>query len=819
MSLFTKLGNEIASPVDAAGNPRAVENVDMQRWMTEVERATLAFQAGGGIIFPDLATANASLAYNANQMAWVMGDPTPANNGVYRKIGASGSGSWARLGDLPISMIRLDNAGAGTADAIIAEPMLPLPTTPGAALLTVNILAANTGNVTLNGKPLRTNSGNEIAPGGLTAGSIHAFLDLGDHFRLLSDQASAAIVAAAEAARDAAMSAVPNAFPVDRAAMKALDTNSITAAYLKEQGREGQFVWRTGDYSSQVAADTAEGIYIKADDVAATDGAWVRAYSEQVLPEWFGAVGDGETDDAAAIEAALATGKRVHGGAKTYYSSRKIETLNIPIHLVGSGPGNTIFLFGGTGVDQGFEFVVDAFDTVTLSGFSVVTETAHEAGKVGISINGASQVSGGTTGERSRGRASVQNVHIRGEDANGWDRHLEFVSIGWWSVNKLWMRGAGVTAGTAYKGSGIVLRGAGTPVETYISDVSGYNLDKSVWCPDYCEGFFIDNFNFVNVTEGIVLGVYDAALSTLAEANCGCLAPVIGQGHINAASRGLRIVNVNQAEIGDGLLIYLDDRGFATTMRAIDLQSGAWNRIDGVTMTFSETGTPSEITGIRFGGQEGVSRSQILNVSMGNIASSSPLDTGIVFVSASTDNRIDGLSIKDADTGIDIGVDATGTVLGGNIQMSNVTTELSDASTSAIYSRSQISGTAAAPSYAFAIDPDTGMYRSAANTLAWATAGVSRMTLSTGQLSLAVSLNTTALAIGGLTRIVADGGYRYPAYTAENIASAAHAINTTDKLVGKCVFDSTNNRLMVSTGAAATSPWYVVDGSASVTPA
>lgn len=207
MSLFTKLGNEIASPVDAAGNPRAVENVDMQRWMTEVEHATLAFQAGGGIIFPDLATANASLAYAQNQMAWVIGDPVPANNGVYRKIGASGSGSWARLGDLPISMIRLDNAGAGTADAIIAEPMLPLPTTPGAALLTVNILAANTGSVTLNGKPLRTNSGNEIAPGGLTAGSIHAFLDLGDHFRLLSDQASDAIVAAAEAAQAAAEAA------------------------------------------------------------------------------------------------------------------------------------------------------------------------------------------------------------------------------------------------------------------------------------------------------------------------------------------------------------------------------------------------------------------------------------------------------------------------------------------------------------------------------------------------------------------------------------------------------------------------------------
>ncbi|RIK83561.1 MAG: hypothetical protein DCC69_13960 [Hyphomicrobiales bacterium] len=157
MSVFTKLGNEIASPVDAAGNPRAVDNGDMQRWMTEAERmfVALAAEQGGSLTLPNL-------------------------------------------------MIRFSNAGTGTANAIVATPTLPLPAAPGTALLTVNIVADNTGPVTLNGKPLRTNSGNEIAPGGLTAGSIHAFLDLGDHFRLLSDQASAAIVAAAEGLANAA---------------------------------------------------------------------------------------------------------------------------------------------------------------------------------------------------------------------------------------------------------------------------------------------------------------------------------------------------------------------------------------------------------------------------------------------------------------------------------------------------------------------------------------------------------------------------------------------------------------------------------------
>jgi hypothetical protein len=55
--------------------------------------------------------------------------------------------------------------------------------------------------------------------------------------------------------------------------------------------------------------------------------------------------------------------------------------------------------------------------------------------------------------------------------------------------------------------------------------------------------------------------------------------------------------------------------------------------------------------------------------------------------------------------------------------------------------------------------------------------------------------------------------------TAASIAAVANAINTTSKAIGKVVFDTTNNRLMVASGTAAASPWYVADGSASVTPA
>lgn len=96
-----------------------------------------------------------------------------------------------------------------------------------------------------------------------------------------------------------------------RTALKALSTSRWNVAYLAESGREGTFKWQLGNYSAQVTADTAEGIYVKANAIAATVGAWVRTSSQTVSIKWFGAVGDGVADDTAAIRAAMAASKSV----------------------------------------------------------------------------------------------------------------------------------------------------------------------------------------------------------------------------------------------------------------------------------------------------------------------------------------------------------------------------------------------------------------------------------------------------------------------------------------------------------------------------
>ncbi len=87
--------------------------------------------------------------------------------------------------------------------------------------------------------------------------------------------------------------------------MKALDTTKYSVAVLNEEGKEGLFIWRSGDYSAEITLDTLSGIYVKANAIASTSGAWVRIFDGSVEAKWFGAVGDNTTDDGDALDAAF----------------------------------------------------------------------------------------------------------------------------------------------------------------------------------------------------------------------------------------------------------------------------------------------------------------------------------------------------------------------------------------------------------------------------------------------------------------------------------------------------------------------------------
>ena len=58
----------------------------------------------------------------------------------------------------------------------------------------------------------------------------------------------------------------------------------------------------------------------------------------------------------------------------------------------------------------------------------------------------------------------------------------------------------------------------------------------------------------------------------------------------------------------------------------------------------------------------------------------------------------------------------------------------------------------------------------------------------------------------------------FPVALAADIASIASSINKSGKFAGRFVWDTTNNRLLRASGSAVADPWYVVDGSVTVTP-
>jgi hypothetical protein len=299
MAIFTQTAQQIFASTDANGNARRVAEEDVGVWGTELERAVSLFISSGGLIYSSLASLNSDLAHGANSMAWVIGDPVAANNGVYAKVGASGVGSWSYKAGLPYSFIIATDAGAGTPNAIEASTFVPVSPS---ALIWMNVADTNTGSpvtVSFNGGTaltVKTNTGNNVAAGGLASGMVVLGIVSGSTFRLLSDQVSSAIVAAAEAAQAAAESAAAsiNIRNVStRTALKALNTASTTVAFLGEAGREGIFRWLAGNYSTQITADNLEGMFIKADGIAASAGAWVRQdgwHVSGINPEWFGAV-------------------------------------------------------------------------------------------------------------------------------------------------------------------------------------------------------------------------------------------------------------------------------------------------------------------------------------------------------------------------------------------------------------------------------------------------------------------------------------------------------------------------------------------------
>ncbi|MBX4989567.1 hypothetical protein [Rhizobium lentis] len=176
---------------------------DIRNWGTSLEGFLSTVGSNAGTVKLTRALLFSDVSHPADTMAWVVQDPDVTFNGIYQKIGTSGTGSWVQVSDLPFSFVVARDDGDGTPDAILTKIDMPVSES---ALVVFTVFRENTGapvTVSFNGtSPLtiKTNSGNDIAIGGLTAGLQVFGRVIGTTFRLITDQANAAIVAAAEAA-------------------------------------------------------------------------------------------------------------------------------------------------------------------------------------------------------------------------------------------------------------------------------------------------------------------------------------------------------------------------------------------------------------------------------------------------------------------------------------------------------------------------------------------------------------------------------------------------------------------------------------------
>ena len=126
-------------------------------------------------------------------------------------------------------------------------------------------------------------------------------------------------------------------------------------AYLTEAGREGKFVFRTGDYSAQVTADPRQGIYVaRAADPTGATGVWVREAETAPIPDWFGAITGRANGSASvnksAVDAAIAvaTGEIQLPGGNLVVGQEPVN----PTGVRYSGPGNVLKVDPAGGYQQ-----------------------------------------------------------------------------------------------------------------------------------------------------------------------------------------------------------------------------------------------------------------------------------------------------------------------------------------------------------------------------------------------------------------------------------------------------------------------------------
>jgi hypothetical protein len=290
----------VTDGVPSSGTHKPKKN-DVRQWGTWIE-SMIAAGALGGVWKATKSLLTADLAHAAGTVAVVYNDSTAANNGMYVKSGSSGSGSWTQITTfLPgYQFVTATDAGAGTANAIVATSSPKVTYTDGVQLIRLNIYRANTSStvtVKFDGGAslaIKTAAGNNPAIGSLAAGMVvvGTITASGTQFRLLSDLSSAAIQAAAEDAADRAEAAAEDAetiatnldlvgLPAKPIVILATGQSNITTGevWTEEEFPSNLYVWNWVSYGAPGST------FLRARDLSSPLMMWSRSFGAQLARE------------------------------------------------------------------------------------------------------------------------------------------------------------------------------------------------------------------------------------------------------------------------------------------------------------------------------------------------------------------------------------------------------------------------------------------------------------------------------------------------------------------------------------------------------
>jgi pectate lyase-like protein len=450
-----------------ASGPYSPEKSNIRSWGALLEQ--LLGSGAAGLAYATLAALGADLAHPANTTAIVYGDATAANNGLYVKSGASGSGAWQRIGDLPGDIIRLTVTG-GTGNAIIATAP-ETPSMPGNKLYLMTPSANNTNATTIvvNGAPavsIKNAFGSTLANGSLVIGSPVLMAWQVDHYQLLISAVvdGSAILADTVSARNDAQTAATSAstsaaalgnqvHQYDSRAQAIAATIPAGIAYVKTMefaaGSGGGGLFKRG------VAIVATGA-----DFRSADGAFWNLVEKQINVRQFGAKGDVATDDTTAIQNALNAASSNNGMVYLPSGNYKVtSTLTIAgeVSLIGDGVGATaitgtgdILVLNFTGNGNMERIFAVGYQNASATNFCVQT-----------AINGRNFfrdcfIWGGLYGLNSRGvDGCFENCFIAGAATAG--GHLSSSGANWYIRCKFDDIGFTVGRGAVIAGSGGII--------------------------------------------------------------------------------------------------------------------------------------------------------------------------------------------------------------------------------------------------------------------------------------------------------------------------------------------------------------------------